>query len=186
MSIDRGRLGEHVDARALRERLEDLYARAFLPPTVTDEEEEEATLEAGRPTADDYDEFDFVGWLEDGRETGPTKAPAEARVVTDVAVQTTDPADPADGDYGEFAFADWLVAGESFDPADGFGVGVADTPAVEADDTTSDAPLVPRPSLAIHPAKAATYALFLAVAALAALSAVGYLPALGPAEGLAF
>lgn len=171
--------------------------------------------------------FGFGDWLDEGRDSGPAKPPAEPRVVTGGVPGTTDPDRAEDG---RFDFGEWLAAGEEYDPADVLEPGLegtADAAAVDveavaeadhpefdfvgwlsageeydpatvlgedADGTTSDdeatlvaewASLSQRPSIGIHPVKAATFALFLAMAVVVGLTVGGLLPALGPAAGLA-
>lgn len=140
-------------------RAKAFYAHAFLP---TNDD-----FAAVDPDDAEFGGFDFAGWLEAGATAGPEAPPSAPRVVTDAPAPA---ADDADG----FDFGEWLAAGEGFDPTE------PAEPAVE------EAPPVPDagPSLRPHPAKAATYALFLALAALAALSVAGLLPTLGPAVGL--
>lgn len=181
MSIDRDRLAERLDPAAIRSGLDDRYARYLLPPTVTEGEEEGVVDGSGDADRGDVEPFDFGAWLREGRGAGPAKPPAEPRVVTEAVVPTVDP----DADHGSFDFAGWLADGEEFEPVavlepepDGAPADVADEP------EPADGPLPGRPAFGIHPAKAATFALFLAVAALVALTVAGYLPALGP-TGLA-
>lgn len=176
----RERLDEKLDPAATRERLDDLYARFFLPPSVTDDESTEPGARTDVGVEADVEPFDFAAWLDEGRGSGPTKPPAETRVVTDAVAGT---AGPVDADYTEFDFTGWLSAGDSFEPIEAYEPEPEDVPAgteTPVDVSAADEPLLPHPTFGVHPAKAATFALFLAVVALVALTVTGYLPALGP------
>lgn len=179
MALDRERLVQRLDVRAVRERLVDLYARATPSSGVTEGEASDGSGSSGDAV---QAEFDFAAWLEASHTSGPSKPPAESRLVTDVAVGTTE---SVDADYGEFAFAEWLASSDSFEPTAAPAVESDGIPSVESVGSSSDRRGVPRPSVTVHPAKAATYALFFTVVVLAALSMMGYLPVLGPADGLA-
>lgn len=181
MSLDRDGLEDRLDASALRERLEDLYARYFMPPSVS---RDAVDAGAAKTTAEaaDLEAFDFGAWLREGRETGPTAPPAEPRVVTGAATATV-AAEPTQGDHESFDFTGWLSDGEEFEPLEALDPADDVTSEVDADPVQgTDRPHLPRPSL--HPAKAATFALFLSVVALVGLTVVGSLPALGPTTGL--
>ncbi|QLD85312.1 hypothetical protein HWV23_06085 [Natronomonas halophila] len=202
-----GRKGP-VDWSELRERANEFYEYAFLPPSYTNDDfDAETSSEAGIETdPDDFDGFVFTDWLEAARPTGPTKPPAEPRVVSEATptettidqdrrfefvewleseepdVGTATPPTPeptAEAEYGEFAFTEWLDSGESdFEP-----LSISEEPAEPTEPTSPD-PATPRLGIKPHPAKAATYALFLAVLTLSVLTVVGYAPILGPATGL--
>lgn len=170
----RERIDEGLDPGAVRTRLDDFYARFFLPPSVTQDEVEADPHES---VGADVEPFDFGTWLEEGRGSGPAKPPAEPRVVTEATTPTVDP----EADFGSFDFEAWLAAGEGFEPVD-----VLEPEPGEPDDDvavepgSTDGPRLRRPTFGIHPAKAATFGLFLAVVALVALTVAGHLPALGP------
>lgn len=173
----RDRVVDALDPAVIRSRLDDFYARYFLPPTVTGEVE----ADADEPVGEDVAPFDFGAWLEEGRGSGAAEPPAEPRVVTEAAAPAVDP----DADFGSFDFEAWLTEGEEFEPIDVLEPDTVEPSgdvASEAD--PADGPLLRRPTVGIHPAKAATYALFLAVVAVLALTVGGHLPALGP-TGLA-
>lgn len=197
-----------------RDRANEFYEYAFLPPSYTNDDfGAETTSEADVETGpEDFDGFVFTDWLDAARPTGPQKPPAEARVVTDAevtagesidqdrrfefvewlesdeidvetATQSTPEPIANESDYGEFAFIEWLDSGDSeFEP-----IGITDEPVEPVEEPATpepETPTVPRLGIEPHPAKAATYALFLAVLTLAVLSVVGYAPVLGPATGL--
>ena len=170
-------LRERLDPGAVRERLDAFYVRYFMPPSVKDEHGAE---EPASPAARDHEGFDFGAWLQEGRASGPAEPPAEARVVTDAAETGTE---ASTGDYDGFAFGEWLAEGEAYEPievGEPEGEPTAGAPTAEP----VERPTVEAPSAGLHPAKAATFALFLAVATLTVLSIVGYLPPLGPDVGL--
>jgi hypothetical protein len=167
------RTGNRSIPSALRERLRAFYAYAFLPPSVTDEEfsGDRGTTTAG-PDSDDFEGFEFGAWLE-----------SEAVHVEATAESTAGRCD--DREFETFDFVAWLAADESgFEP---ISVGpeptasdAVEAPATDAKpDRTRLFGLGRRP----HPAKAATYALFVAMLTLAVLSAVGYAPVLGHRNG---
>jgi hypothetical protein len=192
-----------------RERATDFYEYAFLPPSYTnDDVDAEPSSEAGIETdPDDFDGFVFTDWLETGRPAGPTKPPAEPRIVSEATAPTettvdqdrrfefvewleteeldagtatpSTPDSTAEVEYGEFDFIEWLESGDAgFEP-----ISISEEPAepVEPDPEPATGP---RLGIKPHPAKAATYALFVAMLTLAVLSVVGYAPILGPATGL--
>ncbi|MEF8807904.1 hypothetical protein [Natronomonas sp.] len=107
---------------------------------------------------------------------------AESEIDVETATQPTPEPTTADREYGEFEFVEWLASGESgFEPID---IGEGPTEPAESAMPESGPTTGPRLGIKPHPAKAATYALFLAVLTLAVLSVVGYAPVLGPATGL--
>lgn len=197
-------------ARRSRKRANEFYEYAFLPPSVTDDD---FACEPDTPDfgADGFDGFVFTEWLDAARATGPQKPPAQPRVVTDdtvttgetieqdrrfefgewlesedatvkTATQSTPEPTTADREHGEFEFVEWLASGESgFEP-----ISISEEPAEPVEPATPEPEPTtgPRFGTKPHPAKAATYALFLAVLTLSVLSVVGYAPVLGPATGL--
>lgn len=211
MAAGQGGLDERLRsaARNARQRANEFYEYAFLPPSMTDEEFRIGPTATSSP--DEYGGFAFTEWLDSGRPSGSQKPPAEARVVTDVDAEAAtvdheqrfefgewlgseeltvetdpDPESTVEREYGEFAFTEWLADGESdFEPV------VFDEPESEPrpeEPVTPEKPSTPglRSQFGFkpHPAKAATYALFFAVLTLVALSAAGLAPVLGPATGL--
>lgn len=194
--VVRERVDERVDPTVVRTGLDGFYARYFLPPSVTEDElttdevADSERTEAVTTEQPGYEPFDFGAWLDAGSATGPEKPPAEPRVVTGAATAQAVVADAdADADYGSFEFGAWLAAGEEFEPIEVMEPEPEPEPAEAAVDaspepTPADGSSVRRPTFEIHPAKAATYALFLAVVALVGLTVAGLLPALGP-TGLA-
>lgn len=175
--VDDAGVRERVESVAVRERIDEFYAYAFLPPTVTDEDFGSDTA----PTADVvYDGFEFGAWLGSGRNAETETLLGDSQATEDETTEsrTTD----AEAD-DEFHFDDWLASGsDDFEPVD---LSSEDTETTSAAQTASTAE---QPTLSlstdIHPMRAATFALFFAVVALAVLSVIGYLPALGPASGL--
>jgi hypothetical protein len=169
----RNRVEEGLDPEAVRSSLDDVYARYFLPPSVTGE------VESGPDEAPgtEAEPFDFGAWLEEGRGSGPTEPPAEPRVVAEAVTPTVDP----EADYGSFDFEAWLTEGEEFEPVELLEP-EAEEPAgdLSVEPEPTEGQRLRRPTFGIHPAKAATYGLFLAVVTLVALSVAGHLPALGP------
>lgn len=196
--------------RSVRARIDGLY-RAFVP-SGRSSDDLESGAEAG-PAAIEPDNFDFAGWLETGRANGPQTPPQEARVVTETAETQTQvadheaerfdfaewlgevEADPTDTErvdpasdleeYGGFVFGEWLATGET--DIEPLAVGESEATTAEEPWATEE-PAAPTASglvFDVHPVKAATIALFVAVAALAVLSMTGLLPTLGPAGGLA-
>lgn len=130
--------------------------------------------------ADDVEVFDFGAWLQEDRETGPTAPPSDPRVVTGAA----EAPGRAPSNFRYFDFTGWLSEGETYgpvavlEPEPDAASGSATEPAPK-----TSRPLLPRPSL--HPVKAGTFALFLAVVALVGLTIVGDLQAVAPAAGIA-
>ncbi|MFT4883019.1 MAG: hypothetical protein ACI8U4_000517 [Natronomonas sp.] len=197
-------------ARRSRKRVNEFYEYAFLPRSVTDDDlgSEPDTPALG---ATDFDGFVFTEWLDAGRTAGPQKPPTQPRVVTDETVTTGELIDQdrrfefgewlesedvgvgtptqqtpepttADREHGEFEFVEWLASDESgFEP-----ISIGEEPAEPVGPATPEPEPTTGPRFGIkpHPAKAATYALFLAVLTLSVLSVVGYAPVLGPATGL--
>lgn len=167
------------DRDGLEERLDDLYVRYFMPPSVTADADDAGVASARSAGDGDVEPFDFDAWLREGRGTGPTTPPAEPRVVTGATAVT----EPAPADVESFDFVGWLSDGESFRPVEAPERDAGLDSEVDVDVAPgTNRPHLPRPSL--HPAKAATFALFLSVVALVGLTVVGSLPALGPATGL--
>lgn len=125
----------------------------------------------------DGEGFRFVEWM-DARPQGSGGTDDERDEATE---ETTDDAAAS----GEFQFGAWLGEGEG-EAFERVTVEESDEAADEAEPFAEepDEPILPRPSVAVHPAKAATYLLFLAVAVLAVLSMSGALSALGPATGI--
>jgi hypothetical protein len=196
--------------RSVRAKIDGLY-RAFVPSDRRSDDLESGA-EAG-PAAVEPDNFDFAGWLETGRASGPQTPPQEARVVTETAETQTQvadheterfdfaewlgevEADPADAElvdsaseseeYGGFVFGEWLATGET--DIEPLAPEASEATTAEEPWATAE-PAAPTASglvFDVHPVKAATIALFVAVAALAVLSMTGLLPTLGPAGGLA-
>jgi hypothetical protein len=149
----------------------------------------DAAVLDGETSTVDHDGFDFVSWL-DAEEYEPVEA--------DVADAET--GEPTGNDHDGFAFVDWLAEGEEYEPID-VDEPAPEEPTVEAaavavpqdEEPGETEPTVAEPTVApvaepraggLHPAKAAMFALFLAVATLTVLSIVGYLPPLGPEVGL--
>jgi hypothetical protein len=194
--------------RSVRAKIDGLY-RAFVPSDRRSDDLESGA-EAG-PAAVEPDNFDFAGWLETGRASGPQTPPQEARVVTETAetqtqvadheaeqfdfaewlgeVEAATDAEAADlasesEEYGGFVFGEWLATGETdIEP-----LAPEASEATTAEEPWAAEPAAPTASglvFDVHPVKAATIALFVAVAALAVLSMTGLLPTLGPAGGLA-
>lgn len=168
-------------ARLSRQRADAFYAYAFLPPSVTDDDfGSEAATTAG-PDSGSFEGFDLTDWLGTVPVATEPESGTETPTPTEAASGTTVDAT----EFGTFDVVGWLDAGESgFEP-----IGIADESADDAVDapTAHDEPTTPsvtRHGFRPHPAKAATYALFLAVLTLAALSIVGYAPVLGPGTGL--
>lgn len=168
--------GDRGPVARLRERANAFYAWAFMPPSVTDEAFEAAAPSPAGADPSEYGGFDIAEWLE---ASGP-------HVAADAAAEPEADPDPVATGAEGFDFAGWLAAGGEFDPADVSGV---EEPASRSGPAAEGAePAVPSPASPLprpHPVKAATFALFLAVAALAALTMAGYLPTLGPAGGFA-
>jgi hypothetical protein len=199
--------------RQSRDRADEFYEYAFLPPSYTNDDFGAETSSGADVETDpaDFDGFVFTDWLDAARPTGPQKPPTKARVVTEAevtagesfdqdrrfafaewlesdeidvetATQPTPEPPTADREYGESEFVEWLASGESgFEPID---IGEGPTEPAEPAMPESGPTTSPRLGIKPHPAKAATYALFLAVLTLAVLSVVGYAPVLGPATGL--
>lgn len=128
-------------------------------------------------SADEYEGFAFAEWLADGEAYDPLGADAGVEGPTPDAERATATRE------SEFAFDEWLAEGETYDPVDvgggreRAGEGPLGEPSGVKEPT---APGTPGASAGLHPAKAATFALFLAVVALVALTVAGHLPALGP------
>ncbi|MFQ3318377.1 MAG: hypothetical protein ACI80F_000430 [Natronomonas sp.] len=182
MDIDGDDLRERldIDLGDARARADELYEYAFLPPSVTNDELNEQIEPATEEFADA--EFDFTEWLDEGAD-----APRTAEPTAPEPVETAETAETVMIDPAGFEFDDWVRAGDTeldlIEPEPEADESV-ETDVPDAPDQPS--PSIPRPKLGIsvHPAKAATFALFLAVVALSALSASGILPTLGPAAGL--
>jgi hypothetical protein len=237
----RERLGDldprvRFDREAVGDRLDAFYVRYFVPPSVTEQEvrtDEPASATGDEEDDDDYEGFDATGWLQEGRDSGPKRPPAEARVVTEpteveagtstvdhdgfdctgwldedaasesLAANVADAqtGEPTGNDHDGFAFVDWLAEDEAYEPIE-VDEPAPDEPTVEEAAVVGDSldaepratgPTVAEPTVepvagpqsgGLHPAKAAMFALFLAVATLTVLSIVGYLPPLGPEAGL--
>lgn len=147
----------------------------------------EAAESAPAAPAAEYEGFAFAEWLDDGESFEPVDA---GRRADEPAVETG-AASPAAGEE-EFAFTEWLADGEEYEPievGESADEAAADEPAERPLDepfgVPRETPAAPAASAGLHPAKAATFALFIAVAVLTVLSIVGYLPPLGPDVGLA-
>jgi hypothetical protein len=163
-----GRRGP-VDWSELRERANEFYEYAFLPPSYTNDDFAAGTVTEADVEADpeEFGGFVFSEWLESEE--------------LDVGTPTPSAPEPtAEAAYREFEFIEWLESGDSgFEP-----ISISEDPTEPVEPTTPRPTTGSRLGIEPHPAKAATYALFLAVLTLAVLSVVGYAPILGPATGL--